>query len=292
MSITVFIAVGRPIGVGDLIQEAHHVVGADWAIAKPALGRRAIIEVVRIVDPKGHGESSRVLAEVFAGVAGADLRRTGIIEVWIGIVAISLRLDWLAVDQRKEHRLLLPDLAVEDAEQRVREWRHPAEADRKGPVGRQLVQPADLTPTEVGSEFVGEREADLVARFPFGTLLSREGEEDAEVLFAETADGDAGRNGIIADQIDRLTEDRAPCGVAFDSGGGYAGGLCRGSLADIDRERRATLALGLMLNRRTDARHALAPVGQGAGSMPFIDLWFGGQDNRRPDAGVKEPAGA
>ena len=112
------------------------------------------------------------------------------------------------------------------------------------------------------------------------------------MLFAETPDRDACRRRAVADQKDRAADHRASGGVAFDVGRRYAGGLRRGGLTHIHREFRATLTLGLMPDRGTDSRHALAPVGQGAGGMPFIDFRLGGQDYGRPCSGIEQPPSA
>jgi len=169
----------------------------------------------------------------------------------------------------------------------VRESRHAAEADRTGPVRRKFVQAADLAPAEIRAEFVGEGEAQLMTGRPFGPLLSRESEEDAEVLFAEAADGDARRHRIVADKEDGPADDRATGGIALDVRRRHAGGFRRSGMADIDRELRAWLVRALMPDRRADACHALAPVGQGPGGVPFIDLRFSGQDDGRPSSGVE-----
>ena len=66
--------------------------------------------------------------------------------------------------------------------------------------------------------------------------------------------------------------------------GGAAGG---GGAADIDGERRAADALGLIAGLGTDAGHAFAPIGERARGGEFIDLGLGREHDRRPDAGVE-----
>ena len=56
-----------------------------------------------------------------------------------------------------------------------------------------------------------------------GAEIAQEGEGNAEVLFAEAADRDAGRARIVAEQEDGLTDDRAASGVAFFGGSPDAG---------------------------------------------------------------------
>ena len=198
----------------------------------------------------------------------------------------------LAADHREEQRLLLPDLAVEDTVKRVGELRGAPVTDGERPIGRKLVQSAELAPAEVRLELVRLREAYLITGRPFRALLAREGEEDTEVLLAEAADRDARGGGVIADEVDGLADDGTAGGVALGGGGRYAGELRAGGLADIDREVRPADTLCLMADGRPYAGHALAPVGERAGSMPFVDLGFGRKDDRRPGAGVEEPARA
>ena len=276
-----------PDGIGDFVEEAEDIIRADRTVAEPAFGRRAIIELQGVVDAEGDGKRAWVLAEVFAGIARTDLRRARVVEVRIGVEGVALRLDGLAAHHREEHRLLLPDLAVEDAVEAMGEFRGAAVADGKSPVIRQLVQTAERAPAEVGREFVGPREADLITGRPFGALLAGEGEEDAEVLFAETSDRDAGGGGVVADEIDGLPNDRSAGRIAFGDRSGDARELRADGLTDIDRELRPADALGLMLDGRTYARDAFAPIGERTGGVPFIDLGFGRQDDRRPGAGIE-----
>jgi hypothetical protein len=98
---------------------------------------------------------------------------------------------------------------VEDPVEAVGEFRSAAEADGEGPVFGEFVEPAQLTPAEIRAEYVGTREAELIARLPIGAAFAREGEEDAEVLLAEASDRDAGRARVIAKQEDGLADDRA-----------------------------------------------------------------------------------
>ena len=119
MSAAIVIATGRPDRIGDLVEEFHHIVGADGTLAEPAFRRGAVVEPEGVVDAEGHGKRFGVLTEVFARVAGADLRGAGIIKVGVRVGGIALRLDRLAIDEREEHRFLRPHLAVEDAIKRM-----------------------------------------------------------------------------------------------------------------------------------------------------------------------------
>ena len=124
-----------------------------------------------------------------------------------------------------------------------------------------------MTPLEVGREFVGQRKAHLITRLPFGPLLAWEGEENAQVLFAESTYRDTCGRGVVADEIDGLADDRAAGGIAFGGRRGDAGELRANGLADIDRELRTADAFGLVLDRRADARDAFAPIGERAGGV-------------------------
>ena len=108
------------------------------------------------------------------------------------------------------------------------------------------------------------------------------------MLFAETADRDARGGGIIADEVDRLANDCPAGGIAFGDRSGDAGELRADGLTDIDRELRTADAFGLVLDGRTYARDAFAPIGERAGGVPFIDLGFGRQDDRRPSASIEQ----
>ena len=87
------------------------------------------------------------------------------------------------------------------------------------------------------------------------------------MLFAKAPDRDTRGGGIIADEVNRLADDRASGGIALGVRCGETGELGTDGLADIDGEFRTTDALGLMLDDRTNARHALAPIGQRAGGV-------------------------
>ena len=292
MPLPLQVAVGRPDRVGDGIVEAEDVVGTHRAFAIPALGLRGVVELQRVVDAEGHGEGAGVLLEELARILGADLRGARVVEVRVRIVTVALGLDRLAADHREEHRLLFPELAVEGAVEPVREAGGPAEADGAGPVLGEFVEAAQLTPAEVGAELVGGREADLIAWTPVGAEFAGESEEDAEVLFAETADRDARGGRIVADEEDGLAHDGATGGVSLCGGGLDPRGAGGGGLADIDRQGGAAHALGFITRLGTHAGHALAPVGERAGGREFIDLRLGREDDRRPGAGVEKTARA
>ena len=85
MALAIVVAARGPDGVGDLVQEAEDVIGADRTIAEPALGGRAIVELEGVVDAHCDGERFRILAEELAGIAGADLGCARIIEVWVRV---------------------------------------------------------------------------------------------------------------------------------------------------------------------------------------------------------------
>ena len=290
MPLAVVVAAGRPDGIRDVVQEAEDVVRAHRPVAEPALRRGAVVELEGVVDAEGDGERTGVLAEVFPGVTRADLGGARVIEVRIRIGGDAFGFGRLAADHREEQGLLPPDLAIEDAVKGVGELRGAPVTDGERPIGRKLVQAAELAPAEVRLELVRQREADLITGRPFRALLAREGEKDAEVLLAEATDRDAGGGGIVADEVDGPADDGTAGGVALGVGGGDAGELSADGLADIDREIRSALALGLMTDGGPYAGHALAPVGERAGSMPFVDLGFGGKDDRRPGAGVEQTA--
>ena len=292
MTLALQVAVGRPRRVGDGVIEAEDVVGAHRTLAIPALGLRGVIVLERVVDAEGNGEGVGVLLEEAAGVLGADFRSAWVVEVRVRIVRVALRFDRLAPDHREEQRLLFPELLVEGAIEPVREARGPAVADGEGPVFGEFIESAQLAPAEVRTEFIRAREAELIARTPVRAEFTGEGEEDAEVLFAETTDGDARGGRVVAEEEDGLADDRTTGGVAFFGQSLDAGGAGGRGLADIDRQGRAAHALGFITRLRTHAGHALAPIGEGTGGGEFIDLRLGRQDDGRPGAGVEKTARA
>ena len=285
------VALGRPDGVGDAVEESHDLVGADRAIAEPALDGGGVIEVERVVHAERNGEGVGVLPEIVAGETRADRRGLRVIEARVGLERGTLGLGAEAVDRSEERRVFLPDLAVEGAVEPVGEFRRAPEADRAGPVERKFVESAELAPAEVRAELVGGREAQLITRRPLRALRARHREEDAEVLLAETAYGDARGGGIVTDEIDGAADDGASGGVALGDRGRDTGELGADGIADIDRQLRTADAFGLVLDLRADAGHAFAPIGERPGGMPLIDLGVGGHDDRGPAAGVEQPIG-
>ena len=181
---------------------------------------------------------------------------------------------------------------VEDPVEAVGEFRSAAEADGEGPVFGEFVEPAQLTPAEIRAEYIGTREADLIARLPVSAQFAGEGEEDPEVLFAEAADGDARGGWTVSEEEDRLADDRAAGGVAFFGRSLDAGETGGGGATDIHRKCGATHAFAFITRLGTDAGHAFAPIRERARGGEFIDLRLGREDDRRPGAGVEEPARA
>ena len=290
MTLALEVALRRPDGIRDGVVEAENVVGADGTVAIPTFGLRGVVELHRVVHAERDGEGFGVLAEVFAGILGADLRSPRVVEVGIRIEAVAFRDARLAADHREEHRLLFPEFDVKDAVKAVGEFRGATEADGAGPIFGEFVEAAQLTPAEVGTEFIRAREAQLIARTPVGAEFTRESEEDAEVLFAEASHGDARGGRIVAQEEDGLAHDRASRGITFFRGRLDAGRAGGGGAADIHGEGRAAHALGFVTGLGADAGHAFAPIGEGASRMEFLDLGLGREDDRRPDAGVEKAA--
>ena len=213
------------------------------------------------------------------------------IEARVGLEAGTLGLGAEALDRSEERRVFLPDLAVEGAVEPVGEFRRATEADRAGPVEGEFVESAELAPAEVRAELIGGREAELITRRPFRALRAGHGEEDAEVLLAETAYGDARGGGIVADEIDGAADDGTARGITLGDRGRDAGEISADGVTDIDRQLRTADALCLVLDRRADAGHAFAPIGERAGGVPLIDLRVGGHDDRSPAAGFEQAIG-
>ena len=287
MTLPLPVAVGRPGGVGDGIVETEDIVGAHRPFAVPAFGFRGVVELQGVIDAERHGERVGILAKEFAYILGADLWSTRVVEVRIRVHSIALGDRRLAADHGKEHRLLLPQLLIESPIESVRESRSTAEADGKSPIFGEFVQAAQLTPAEIRPELIGAREAELTTRKPISAKFAGEGEEDPEVLFAETADGDARGGRVVAQQEDGLADDRAAGGVALLRLNLDTGGARRDGATDIDRQGWAAHALAFIACFRSDTGDAFAPIRERAGGVQFIDLRFDRQDDRRPGAGVE-----
>ena len=135
VTLAIIVSARSPDGVSDFVQKAEDVIGTDRAVMEPALRGSAVVELEGVIDAEGDGERRGILAEEFAGVAGADLGCAGIVEVWVRVERVALRLDRLAVDHREEHRLFLPDLPIEDAVEAVGEFRGATVTDGESPVG-------------------------------------------------------------------------------------------------------------------------------------------------------------